>query len=80
MNTLFKDPAWKNIYTRTAIILLSLLLGPMNILHLVVELFFPGLISISSITCLVLLAIALMLMTIAYFKEFRHIKQHEEEC
>jgi hypothetical protein len=75
MGTLFNDPSWKNIYSRIAIILLVLLMGPLNIMHLLVELFFPGIIGISTITCLVLLAVALVLIAIAYFKDFRHIKQ-----
>ena len=75
MNTLFNDPSWKNIYTRIAIILLALLMGPLNILHMLVELLFPSFAAISSIACLTLMAIALVLIAIAYFKDFRHIKQ-----
>jgi hypothetical protein len=80
MDVLFNDPSWKSIYARIAIILLVLLMGPLNILHMVVELLFPGFIGLSSIACLSLLAVALVLIAIAYFKDFRHMKPGEREC
>jgi hypothetical protein len=78
MNTLLNHPLWKNSYSRIALILLLGLSVPLNILHLLIELLFPGLVGISAITCITLLAIALVLLAVAYFKDFRHMKQEEE--